>query len=72
MATLMVVVFGLIDLYLIWHTVLLKVGVSASGGLSQRRAWASVLLVVLVSLAGQMVLGFIGAQFATLTVGGFF
>ena len=68
----MVVVLGLIDLYLIWHAVLLKVGVSASGGLSQGRAWASVLAVVFASLIGQAVLGFIGAQLSNLTVGGFF
>jgi len=72
LSAIIVIALGLIDLYVIWHVILLRVGVGATGGLSSGRAWASTLLVMFLSLAGQMIIGFIGLQLSQLTVGRFF
>ncbi len=65
-------ILGVIDLYLIWHVILLVVGANASGGLNKGRVWASVLLVIAVISGGQALITFIGSQLSNLTVGRFF
>jgi hypothetical protein len=70
--TALVACMGLIDIYLIWHVVLLVVGANASGGLSRGRVWASVLVVMILVNGGQALLTFVGAQLANLTTGGGF
>jgi hypothetical protein len=59
---------GLIDLYLIWHILLLITGVNAADGLSRPKAASGVLLTILLVLLLQVLLGFLSAKLGGLTV----
>lgn len=50
------------DLFLLWHLILLVVGLRRTDGLSRGKAWLSVLLVVLLVLIAQASLGVFGAR----------
>ncbi len=60
---------ALVDLYLIWHAALIVTGVRAGdGGLSRVRTWVSVGVTLLVVLAAQAFLGYLGAQISNMTI----
>lgn len=60
---------ALLDLYVIWHIALIVTGVrAADASFSRLRAWVSVLLTVLLILALQALLGYLGAQISGLTI----
>ncbi len=59
---------ALVDVYLIWYLVLLVIGVRLANGVSRRRAWTAVLLVVMLFTLLQASPALITAQFSDLTV----
>lgn len=60
---------ALVDLYLIWHAALIVTGVRAGdGGLSRTRTWVGVAVTLLLVLAVQALLGYLGAQISNMTV----
>lgn len=54
--------FGLIDLYTIWHVILLVLGVKTVSNLTSSKAWASVLLAVVVMFLIQSGFGLLGSK----------
>lgn len=54
--------FGLVDLYTLWHLLLLVVGVKAVSNLNSSKAWASVLLAVIVMFLIQSGFGLLGSK----------
>lgn len=59
---------ALIDLYMIWHILLLVTGVNAGDGISRGKAWGGVLVTVLLVLSLQALLGFFSAKLGGLTI----
>ncbi len=60
---------ALVDIYLIWHAALIVTGARAGdAGLSRVRTWGSVVAVLLLVLAMQALLGYLGAQVANMTI----
>ncbi len=59
---------GLIDLYLIWHLILLVTGVRATNGLAPSKSAGGVLIVLLLALAVQALIIFLGARFGATSV----
>ncbi|MGH2524117.1 MAG: hypothetical protein ACRDH2_16545, partial [Anaerolineales bacterium] len=59
---------GLIDIYLIWHIVLLVFGVRAGNGLATAKAAGGVLLAMLLVLLLQALPGFLFAQLSGLNI----
>jgi hypothetical protein len=57
---------GLIDLYVIWHLVLLAIGARAGTGLAPLKAWAGPLITLLVVLLLQALFGFLAVQLGNL------
>ena len=57
-----------VDLYLIWHVILLVIGVRAGTSLSMPKAVGSTLFTVLLVIALQALLGFLSLQLSSLTV----
>jgi hypothetical protein len=62
------VILGLIDLYFIWHVVLLIVGVRASNGLPRGKAIAGVLITMALVLLIESLPGFLSATFSGLQI----
>ncbi len=54
--------FGLIDIYTIWHVILLVLGVKTVSNLTSSKAWASVLLAVAVMFLIQAGFGLLGSK----------
>lgn len=59
---------ALIDIYIIWHIVLLVMGVRAGNGLTRGKATAGVLITILVALLLQALLGFAGTLLGGINV----
>jgi hypothetical protein len=59
---------ALVDIYLIWHIVLLVVGVRAGNGLPRGKAIGGVLIAVALMLLLQALPSFLGAQFSELSI----
>lgn len=64
----LVEVFKLIDLYLLWHMLLLVWGVRAEADPGARKAWAAVLITQLVALSLQALPGLIAGRLGGLTI----
>lgn len=56
------------DLFLLWHLILLVVGLRRTDSLSRGKAWLSVLLVVLLLLTVQAGLGMLGARLSNMII----
>lgn len=61
-------ILGLIDIYLIWHAVLLVLGVRAGNGLKASRATAAVLITLLIVLLLQAGFATLSASLGNLTI----
>jgi hypothetical protein len=59
---------ALFDIYIIWHIVLLVIGVRAANGLSRGRAIGGMVFVILLVLSIQALLAYFGTQLATMTI----
>jgi hypothetical protein len=59
---------ALVDIYVIWHVLLLIVGVRTGDGLSRSKAVGGVLLTVLLALCLQALLGFAAAKLGGMTI----
>lgn len=59
---------GLVDIYLIWHILLIGFGARTIGELSARKAWSGVLVTMLVLVALQALASFGLAQFGNIQV----
>lgn len=59
-------ILALIDLYVIWHILLMVVGVRASNGLALGKAWISVLVTVFLALNLQALAAFVTALLGSL------
>jgi len=57
-----------VDLYLLWHMVLLVLGIKAANGLSGSKVWAGVLITIFVVLSGQALFGLVGTLFDNLDI----
>ena len=68
LAAYLAVFFSLIDIYIIWHIVLLIIGVRAASGLSIGKSVAAVVMVILSVSALQALLTFGTSRLASLTV----
>ncbi len=49
---------ALIDVFVVWHIVLLAIGARSANDLSRRKAWGSVVIVILLALALQALLAY--------------
>jgi hypothetical protein len=58
----------LVDVYIIWHIVLLVIGVSRANGLPVRRAFGGVLFTILVALGLQALIGYFGGLFSSISI----
>lgn len=59
---------ALIDIYIIWHAVLIVIGIWASDGLPLRKIATAVSLVILFALLLQALVGLLAARFSSLTI----
>jgi hypothetical protein len=59
---------ALVDIYLLWHVVLLVIGVRANSSLSGGKAWIGVFISILLVVALQALLRFLVGQLSGLTV----
>jgi len=59
---------SLVDIYLIFHLILLGLGARTIGGLSARKAWGGVVVTMLVLIGLQALVGFGLAQLSTIQV----
>lgn len=57
-----------VDIYLIWHILLLFVAVRASNGVSPGKAWIAVLVTILVIISLAALLGYLSTMFGGLQV----
>ena len=57
-----------VDIYLLWHWLLLGIGLNAGANLSKIKTWTAVLLIVLILFLLRGVPALISAQFSDLTV----
>ena len=57
-----------LDIYLLWHWLLLGIGLNAGANLSKLKTWSTVLLTVVILLLLRGVPALISAQFSDLTV----
>jgi hypothetical protein len=60
--------FALIDLYVIWHLVLIVVGVRVASGLPLGKAVGGILFVILLVLSIQALIIFFGSRLAAMTI----
>lgn len=49
---------GLIDIYVVWHVLLLVLGIRAANGLSRGKVWTGVLVTIVLVLGLEALLGF--------------
>jgi len=68
LAVVAAVLLGLVDLYLIWHVLLLVTGVRNLPGATASKAWLAVGLTVLVGLLLQAAPGYLAARLSGMTV----
>ncbi|MCB8988751.1 MAG: YIP1 family protein [Ardenticatenaceae bacterium] len=61
-------VLSSVDIYLLWHILLLLIGVRAAENISRAKAWSVVLFVAIASLLIRALPALIAAQFSGLTV----
>lgn len=61
-------VLALIDLYLVWHAVLLVIGTRAGSKLSLTRTLIGILITIMLALALQASLGYAAARFSDLKI----
>ena len=59
---------SLIDIYIIWHIILLILGVRVASGLSRSKVWAGVLMVILPVLLLQALLTHLVSRLSNLTI----
>lgn len=59
---------GLIDLYLIWQVILLIIGVKAGNGLASSKSLVGVLFVILLVVALQALIAYLGDRFGATSV----
>ena len=64
----LVTFLSLVDLYVIWHVILLAIGVRAANGLSAAKTVGGVLVTILVVMALQALLAFLTGQLGGLTI----
>jgi hypothetical protein len=62
------VVLGLVDVYLIWHAILLVIGVRMLPGATATKGWGAVLMTVVVGLLLQALPGYLAARLSGMTV----
>ena len=67
-STLAAVLLGLVDVYLVWHVILLVVGVRRLPGATPSKAWGAVLLTVLIGLFLQALPGYLAARLSGMTI----
>lgn len=60
--------FALFDIYVIWHILLLVIGVRTANGISRGRAIGGMVFVILFVLSVQALLAYFGTQLATMTI----
>lgn len=60
--------YKLLDLYLVWHIVLLVIGIRVAETLPAAKAWGGVLITLLIVILLQALPGFAVAQFGSLNV----
>ena len=65
---LLISLVSLVDIYLIWHAILLGIGVQSNSGLSKPKIIGSVLLTVLIMLLLQALPGFLVSRLGDLTI----
>jgi hypothetical protein len=65
---LLISLMGLVDIYVIWHMILLGLGVQSTSGLSRSKVISSALLTVLIMLLLQALPGFLVARLGNLTI----
>lgn len=68
LGTLAAVLLGLVDLYLIWHLLLLVTGARRLPSASPSKAWLAVGLTVIVGLLLQAVPGYLAARLSGMTI----
>lgn len=68
MSLILLSLLGLIDLYVIWHVVLLVIGASAGSKLSMPRTLIGILIAIIIALALQTSLGYAAAKFSDLKI----
>ena len=61
-------ILGFIDLYLIWHTILIILGVRLSTGINATKAFIGVIISVLVIILIQSGLAYLGSVLGNLTI----
>lgn len=59
---------GFVDIYLIWHILLLIAGARTAQGLTSMKATAAVILAILLIVSLQALIGFLMGQFSGLTI----
>jgi len=59
---------ALVDIYIIWHILLLVIGVRVASGLSRSKVWAGVLMVILPVLLLQALLTHLVSRLSNLTI----
>jgi hypothetical protein len=59
---------ALIDIYIVWHIILLVIGVRISSGLSVGKVWAGVLMVIVPVLLLQALLTYLVSRLSNLTI----
>ncbi|HET7011013.1 MAG TPA: YIP1 family protein [Anaerolineales bacterium] len=62
------VLLGLADIYVIWHVVLLVLGVRQLPGATTAKAWGAVVLTVVVGLLLQSIPGYLAARLSGMTI----
>ena len=67
-STLATVFLGLVDVYLIWHVILLVTGVRQLPGATASKAWGAVVLTVLIGLVLQALPGYLAARLSGMTI----
>jgi hypothetical protein len=59
---------ALVDIYILWHVVLLVLGVRQANGLSRGKALGGVLFTILLVLSLQALFGYVGSMFSNLSI----
>ncbi len=67
-SALLVSLMGLIDIYIIWHTILLSIGILSKSGLSKAKAIGGALITVVIILLLQSLPGLLGAGLGSLNI----
>jgi len=61
-------ILALIDIYIVWHIILLVIGVRIASGLSIGKVWAGVLMVIVPVLFLQALLTYLVSRLSNLTI----